>query len=173
DSALAPELQPSPKQPPGPPQAQTATRPTPLAASSYHRLSPPPATATHSILLTITAMTATSGPASAITPPIAATSAPAPATPIAPGLCQDSHHASQSRITADPTSARHTPLPLPSSPPCHCMSLHSQCETSALHNMFQPPPHPIWPPGLTPSSSATTCHWNPGLSPGAYLLRSI
>ncbi|KAG6861368.1 hypothetical protein C0993_002721, partial [Termitomyces sp. T159_Od127] len=43
--------------------------------------SPPPATATSSIPLAITAMTTTSAPALAITPPMTATSAPALATP--------------------------------------------------------------------------------------------
>ncbi|KAG6894413.1 hypothetical protein C0993_011587, partial [Termitomyces sp. T159_Od127] len=46
DSALALGLQPSPKQPPRPPWAQTATRPTPLAAPGHHRPSLPPATTT-------------------------------------------------------------------------------------------------------------------------------
>ncbi|KAG6898478.1 hypothetical protein C0993_006590 [Termitomyces sp. T159_Od127] len=153
-----PRPEPLPGQPPRQPPAITAC----------HRHQPPPLAASP---LAITAVTATSALASAITPPIATTSAPVPATPVTPGPCRDPHHASRSRITADPTSARHAPLPLPSSPPRCRVSLRSQCETSTLCNMSQP--HPARPPGLTPGPGATTRHWNMGLSPGPYLLRSI
>ncbi|KAG6898659.1 hypothetical protein C0993_005316 [Termitomyces sp. T159_Od127] len=87
-----------------------------ITATSHHHLQ-------HSSA--ITAMTATSALASAITPPIAATSVLASATPIAPGLRQDPHHASQSCITADPTSTHYDPLLLPHLRPattCLCIS---------------------------------------------------
>ncbi|KAG6875002.1 hypothetical protein C0993_011252, partial [Termitomyces sp. T159_Od127] len=68
-----------------PPQNDPHDRPRPGPLPGHHWPSLPPATATPGTPLAITAVTATSAPASAITPPIAATSAPAPATPVALG----------------------------------------------------------------------------------------
>ncbi|KAG6894022.1 hypothetical protein C0993_012500, partial [Termitomyces sp. T159_Od127] len=72
------------EQPPQLPQAQTATWPTTSAAPGHHCPSLPLATATPGIPSAITAVTATSAPALAITLPMTATSAPALATPDAP-----------------------------------------------------------------------------------------
>ncbi|KAG6876030.1 hypothetical protein C0993_006143, partial [Termitomyces sp. T159_Od127] len=142
-------LQPSPKQLPQLPWAQTATQPTPLAASGHHRPSPAITATSHHHLRhppAITAMTATSAPVLAITPPIAATSVPALATPITsntrhpPGLHRDPHYASQSCITDQPDLCMPCPAPAPFSLPHHCVSPCFQYKTSTLHNMSQPHP---------------------------------
>ncbi|KAG6882217.1 hypothetical protein C0993_011482, partial [Termitomyces sp. T159_Od127] len=115
----------------------------------------------------ITAMTATSVPVSAITPPIAATSALAP--PVTPGLRQDPHHASRSRITAArPLHAMPRSCFLLTAPPPHVSAFPVQDLHTARH--VSTSPHPMWPPGLTPSPGTATRHWNPGLSPGPYVL---
>ncbi|KAG6863577.1 hypothetical protein C0993_011004, partial [Termitomyces sp. T159_Od127] len=64
--------------------AWTATQPTTLATPGHHHPSLPPATATPGISLAITVMTTTSALVLAITPPMTATSAPAPAIPNTP-----------------------------------------------------------------------------------------
>ncbi|KAG6883007.1 hypothetical protein C0993_008316, partial [Termitomyces sp. T159_Od127] len=154
---------------PGPDRypANSLSSPRPsLAITAYQCHQPPPLAAS----LAITAVTATSAPVSAITPPIATTSAPAP--PVTPSPCQDPHHASQSRITA--TQSPHA------MPRSHSLLTSPPPRVSAfpvrdLHAMrhVSTSPCPARPLGLTPSPSATTRCWNPGLSPGPYILRSI
>ncbi|KAG6882422.1 hypothetical protein C0993_010598, partial [Termitomyces sp. T159_Od127] len=171
-----------PKRPSQPPWARTAIWPTPLAAPGHHQPSPP-VTATSYCHLQhlwplpaitghhchshrhlwhppdITAMIATSAPVSAITLPIAATSALAP--PVTPGLRRDPHHASQSCITADPTSARHALLLLPphcSTTVCLCIiSARPLCYATCLN---------LAPPCTAPGSHPKPQHHNPPLEPG-------
>ncbi|KAG6874959.1 hypothetical protein C0993_011400 [Termitomyces sp. T159_Od127] len=129
-----------PKPPPRPPQARTATRPTPLAITAHHHPSTPLATATCGTPA-ITAVTATSAPGLSYH----TTSAPAP--PVTPSPCRDPHHASQSCITTDLTPARRAPLPLPLTAPLPCVSaflvrdLHATRHVSTSPHMA-PGSHP-------------------------------
>ncbi|KAG6882635.1 hypothetical protein C0993_009773, partial [Termitomyces sp. T159_Od127] len=87
---------------------------TTLTTLGHHRPSLPPATATPSILLVITAVTATSALIPAITPSITTTSAPAPATPDTPLAHAETpimHHNHTSPLT-QPPHAMPTPAPL-------------------------------------------------------------
>ncbi|KAG6884811.1 hypothetical protein C0993_008141 [Termitomyces sp. T159_Od127] len=124
---LGPALGPQP--PPNPsPQlfwAWTTTRPTTLATPSHHRPSPPLATTTTGISLAITAMTATSALAPAITLPVTATLALAPAIP------------STSPTTAA-TSAPALPWPVPRPPSCITITHHHRPD---LHTPYPASAH--------------------------------
>ncbi|KAG6881372.1 hypothetical protein C0993_001758, partial [Termitomyces sp. T159_Od127] len=83
-TATSPRDSKPPKTTPTPLPAPERYPDNPSATPGHHWPSPPPATATPGIPLAITAMTATSVLALAITPPINATSALAVATPNTP-----------------------------------------------------------------------------------------
>ncbi|KAG6867686.1 hypothetical protein C0993_012428 [Termitomyces sp. T159_Od127] len=128
--------------------------PSPAITARHCHQPPPPAAS-----LAITAVTTTSAPVSAITSPIATTSALAP--PVTPGPCQDPHHASQSRITADPTSACQAPLPLPPHHPttaCLCASSTRPLRCVTCLNLA--------PPRMAPGSHPKPRRCDPPLEPG-------
>ncbi|KAG6880808.1 hypothetical protein C0993_004244, partial [Termitomyces sp. T159_Od127] len=141
------------------------TRPTPPAITGHHRPStpqPPPLAAP----LAITAMTATS----ALGLGYHATSAPAP--PVTPDPRRDppscimiAHHCRR------PPLAMLRSRSLLTAPPPRVSALPVRDLRTARHVLASP--HPARPPGLIPSPSAATRCWNPGLTPGPYVLRSI
>ncbi|KAG6867485.1 hypothetical protein C0993_002227 [Termitomyces sp. T159_Od127] len=86
-------------------------------------------------------------------------------TPRPPSCIMIAHHCRQ------PPHATPRSRSLLTAPP-PCVSVFPVRDLHATRHVLTLP-RPTQPPGLTPSPSATTRHWNPGLSPGPYVLRSI
>ncbi|KAG6877483.1 hypothetical protein C0993_006868 [Termitomyces sp. T159_Od127] len=185
-------LSPSPATPipPNPPPqlswAWTATQPTTSATPDHHCPSPPPATTTTGISPAITAVTATSALALAITPPMTATSAPALAIPgtfsTAAATSAPAPATSGTLPAHAETSIMHydhaSPLTQPHMP--RSTSAHLLTTLPLYVSAFpeQDLPHCMiclnlhcclaQSPGLTLSPGTATCHQDLGLSPGAY-----
>ncbi|KAG6877427.1 hypothetical protein C0993_007507 [Termitomyces sp. T159_Od127] len=135
---------------PGPLPGQPLGSPRPSPAiTGHHHHQPPP-------LVASPAITAHHCPSPPQPPPpaappaitaVTATSAPAPPVTLACAETPITHHASQSCITADPTSARHIPLPFPPHRPaaaCLCVPGRDLCATQHISTLprMAPGSHP-------------------------------